>query len=74
MGTVLLKVIWIKLSILAKLKSGNFSFFFLELHLWHVEVPGQIRVAAAGYLHSHSNGGSKPHFRPMPQLVAMPDP
>ena len=35
---------------------------------------GQIRAAAAGLNHSHSNTGSKPHLRPMPQLVAMPDP
>ena len=39
-----------------------FSFFFLGLHLWHMEVPrarGQIRVAAAGPRHSHRNAGSE---------------
>ena len=34
---------------------------------------GQIRAAAAGLHHSHSNAGSKPHSQPAPQLMAMPD-
>ena len=35
---------------------------------------GQIRAAAAGLHHSHSNYASKPHLQPTPQLVAMLDP
>ena len=35
---------------------------------------GQIRAAAAGHIHSHSNMGSEPHLWPMPQPVAMLDP
>ena len=35
---------------------------------------GRIGAEAAGLGHSHSNGGSKLHLRPMPQLMAMPDP
>ena len=34
---------------------------------------GQIKAAAAGLHHSHSNAGSEPHLRPMPQLAAMLD-
>jgi len=34
---------------------------------------GQIRAAAAGLHHSHSNKGSKPHLKPAPQLMALPD-
>ena len=35
---------------------------------------GQIRAVAAGLRHGHSNTGSKPHLRPIPQLTATPDP
>ena len=35
---------------------------------------GQIRAIPAGLCHSHSNVGSEPHLRPIPQLTAMPDP
>ena len=35
---------------------------------------GQIWAAAASLHHSHSNTGSEPHLRPIPQLVAMPNP
>ena len=34
---------------------------------------GQIGTAAAGLHYSHSNTGSEPHLRPMPQLAAMLD-
>ena len=30
---------------------------------------GQIRAAAAGLCHSHSNAGSEPHLQPMTQLT-----
>ena len=33
---------------------------------------GQIRAAAAGLHHSHSNARSKPHLEPTPQLTAAP--
>ena len=35
---------------------------------------GQIRAAATGLCHRHSNAGSKMCLRPAPQLTAMPDP
>ena len=35
---------------------------------------GPIRATAAGLHQSHSNARSEPHFRPTPQLMAMPDP
>ena len=35
---------------------------------------GQIGATAAALHNSHSNGGSRPHLRPVPQLTAMPDP
>ena len=35
---------------------------------------GQIRAAASGLHHSHSNARSEPHLKPTPQLVATPDP
>ena len=35
---------------------------------------GQIRAAAAGLRHSHSNATSEPHLRPIPKLTATPDP
>ena len=51
-----------------------FFFFFLGLHLQHMEVPrlGRIRAIAAG-LH-HSNIRSELCLRPIPQIMAMPDP
>ena len=35
---------------------------------------GQIRAAAAGLHHGHSNAGSKLHLRTTPQFKATPDP
>ena len=35
---------------------------------------GRIRAATASLHHSHSNTGSEPPLRPMPQLAATPDP
>ena len=35
---------------------------------------GQIRAAATGLHHSHSNTGSKLHLQPTPQRTATPDP
>ena len=35
---------------------------------------GQMGATAAGLHHSHSHTGSKPQLRPMPYLVAAPDP
>ena len=35
---------------------------------------GPIRATAANLLHSHSNPGSEPCLRPLPQLMATPDP
>jgi len=35
---------------------------------------GQIRAAAAGLHHSHSNAGSELHLQPTLQLAAKPDP
>ena len=35
---------------------------------------GQIRAAAVGLCHSHSNARSEPHLRPVPQLMTKPDP
>ena len=35
---------------------------------------GPIGAIDADLHHSHSNAGSEPHLRPIPQLTAMPDP
>ena len=35
---------------------------------------GQIRAVAADLHHSHSNARFEPHLRPIPQLMATPDP
>ena len=35
---------------------------------------GQMAAAAVGLHYSHSNVGSEPRLRPMPQLIVMPDP
>ena len=54
-----------------------FLSFFLLLHLQHMKVPwarDQIRAAAAGLCHSHSNVGSQLHLQPTLQLEAMQDP
>ena len=42
--------------------------FFLEQNR------GQIGAIAAGPCHNHSNSGSEPHLRLIPQLAATPDP
>jgi len=34
----------------------------------------QVRAAAAGLHHNHSNARSEQHLRPTPQLMATPDP
>ena len=41
-----------------------FSFFFLQPHLWHIEVPGQGSNwgCSSGLCHSHGNTGSEPHL------------
>ena len=49
-------------------------FFFLGLHLQHTAygsswARSKIGAIAAGLCHSHSNAGSKPHLRPIPQLA-----
>ena len=49
-----------------------FSFHFLELHPWHMEVL-RLGVESATAT-SHSNEGSKLHLQPTPQLTAMSDP
>ena len=54
-----------------------FFFFFLELHLWHIEVPGPvgpIRAVAASLSLSHSNATSEPRLPPTLQLTATSDP
>ena len=56
--------------------------FFLNFFLFRAtptaygrsQARGQIRAAAAGLYHSHSNTGSKSHLQPIPQLTAIPDP
>ena len=59
-------------------------FSLLEPHLWHMAVP-RLEIESDSCLHhSHSNvhpshvgskqRGSKPCLRPIPQLMAMPDP
>ena len=58
-------------------KSTIYLLFFLGHHPRHMEVPqarSQIRAAAANLHHSHSNVGSEPCLRPIPQFMAMPDP
>ena len=48
-----------------------FSFFFFKAAYGGSQSRGQIRAVAAGLYNSHSNGGSEPHLRPTPQLMAM---
>ena len=48
---------------------------FLGLHLRHMEVPRlgvESELQLPAYT-SHSNAGSEPHLRPIPQLMATPD-
>ena len=53
-----------------------FSFPFLGIRLWHMEI---LRLGVEsepqplGLHHSHSNTGSELHLQPMPQLVTTPD-
>ena len=52
-------------------------FFFLGLHLWHMEVSrlgGLIRETAVGLYHSPSSARSEPHLQPTPQFKATLDP
>ena len=52
-------------------------FFFFKATLaayGSSQARGQIRAAASGLHHSHSNARSEPHLKPTPQLVATPDP
>ena len=51
-------------------------FFFKATPVAHggSQARSQIRAAAAGLHHSHSDVGSKPRLRPTPQLRATPDP
>ena len=53
-----------------------FFFFFTAAPVAYgsSEARGQIRVAAAGLCHTHSNSGSELPLWPAPQLIAMPDP
>ena len=57
-----------------------FFFFFFGLFMatgvayGRSQARGQIRVPPAGLHHSHSNVGSELHLKPIPQLMAMPDP
>ena len=60
-----------------------FFFFFFGLFAFSWAPPaayggsqarGPIGAVAAGLHHSHSNVGSEPRLRPIPQLTAMPDP
>ena len=51
-----------------------FCFVFLGLHPWHMEIPRLGSHRSYSLHHSHSNKGSKPHLRPIPQLTAMLDP
>ena len=50
------------------------TFFFLGLHLQHMDVPRLGVESAANLRHSHSNAGSKLSLRPTPQLTATLDP
>ena len=52
-------------------------FFFLGLHLQHMEVPRlgiELELQPAGQSHSHSNSESKPRLHPTPQLRVTLDP
>ena len=60
-----------------------FIYLFIYLFLLFRVIPaayggsqarGQIGAIAVGLHHSHSNAGSEPHLRPIPQLKATLDP
>ena len=54
-----------------------YFFVFLELYLQHTgdsQARGPSEAVATGLHQSHSNAGSEPCLRPMPQLTAMLDP
>ena len=65
-------------------KSSFFCFFFCFLFFVFSratpmayggsQARGPIGAVASGLHHRHSNSGSKPHLRPIPQLMATPDP
>ena len=58
------------------LQETFFFFCFLGPYPWAYgssQARGQIRAAAAGLHHSHSNLGSEPCQQPIPQLTAMPE-
>ena len=40
----------------------------------HSQARGPFGAVAAGLRHSHSNAGSEPHLRPIPQFAATLDP
>ena len=56
------------------------NFFFGSFYGWTSciyggsQARGQIGALATGLHHSHSNAWSEPSLRPIPQLMAMPDP
>ena len=50
-----------------------FVFFFLQMYLWHMQVP-RLGVISAHLHRSNSNAVSELHLQPMPQLEAMLDP
>ena len=54
-----------------------YLFFFLQMHLWLMEVPSRgakLELQLPALHNSHSNAGSQPHLPPAPQLMATPDP
>ena len=63
-------------------RPGRFFFFFCLFAFSRAapaayggsQARGQIRTTTAGLCQSHSNVGSEPHLRPIPQLTATPDP
>ena len=59
---------------ICKISLSLFFFRASPLAYGRFQARGQIRATAASLHHGHSNTGSEPHLRPMPQLTAMPDP
>ena len=58
-----------------KYQCGGKKFFFFVFSAAPAtyggfQLRGQIRAAAAGLLHSHSNMGYKPYLQPIPKLTA----
>ena len=53
-----------------------YSFFFSQLHLWHMEAASLETKSELqlGPMLNCGDAGSEPHLRPMPQVVAMLDP